>query len=275
MQKSLIKLFSFLLPTVMARFAYKQLTSPQIRKLRANELETLDKAKKEPFHFKGFDIQTYHWPGGADAVLLIHGWEGQAGNFSDIVERLLQEGYSVFAFDGPSHGFSSRGETSLFEFSELVGVMVQRTGVKKLISHSFGGVATVYGLYTNQAHPIEKYLLLTSPDRFLDRIEGVAKQVGITDKVKQLLIARLEKETQVKVETLNVSSFAPQIDVKQALIIHDKNDKVIPIAQSKRIHDNWPVCDFVEIEGTGHFRILRTDFVIDQVVSFLNSDGGE
>ena len=269
MQKQIVKIFSFLLPSAMTRFAYKQLTNPQIRKLRPNELVTLDKAQKEKISFKGFDIQTYHWPGGPDSILLIHGWEGQAGNFSDIIERLIQEGYSVYAFDGPSHGFSSRGRTSLFEFSDLVGLMVERTGVKKLISHSFGGVATVYGLYKNPVHSIDKYLLLTSPDRFLDRIEGVSAQVGITDKVKQRLIRRLEEEAQLNVEALNISSFAPQLDVKKAMIIHDKGDKVIPIAQSKSIYRNWPVCDFVEIEGTGHFRILRTDFVIDKVVSFL------
>lgn len=271
MQKRLIKFFSFLLPATMARFAYKQLTNPQIRKLRENELLTLDKAVKEQFHFKGFDIQTYHWEGGPEAVLLIHGWEGQAGNFSDIVERLLAEGFSVFAFDGPSHGFSSRGKTSLFEFSDLVGTLIERTKAKKLISHSFGGVATVYGLYKNPSHAIEKYILLTSPDRFLDRIEDVSRQVGITNAVKQRLIRQLEKEAELKVDTLNVSTFAPQIDVKKALIIHDKNDQVIPIAQSKRIHENWSVCEFLEVEGTGHFRILRTDFVIDEIVAFLQA----
>lgn len=269
MQKSIVKLFSFLFPSVMTRMTYKQLTNPQIRKLRANELLTLDKAVKENFPFKGFDIQTYHWPGGPESVLLIHGWEGQAGNFSDIIERLLQEGYSVYAFDGPSHGFSSKGRTSLFEFSDLVGLMVQRIGAKKLISHSFGGVATVYGMYQNPAHTIEKYLLLTSPDRFMDRIDGVSAQVGISEKVKHRLIQQLEEEMNVDVQTLNVSDFAPQLDVNKSMIIHDKGDKVIPIAQSRSIYENWPACDFVEITGTGHFRILRTDFVIDQVIEFL------
>jgi hypothetical protein len=44
--KNIIRILSYLLPDVIANFAYKQLTSPQIKKLRPNELETLDKAQK-------------------------------------------------------------------------------------------------------------------------------------------------------------------------------------------------------------------------------------
>ncbi len=269
MKKAIVRTFSTLLPSVMVKFAYQQLTNPQQRKLRANEVQTLDKAQKEIFSFKGFDIQTYYWPGGPNKVLLIHGWEGQAGNFSDIIERLLVEGFSVYAFDGPSHGFSSKGKTSLFEFNELVGEMIKRSDSKNLISHSFGGVATTYSLYTNPSIAIDKYLLLTTPDRFLDRIEDISRQVGISNQVKLRLIDRLEKEIDLEVASLNVSDFVQALNVKEALIIHDKNDKVIPISQSKGVQAKWPNCELLEIEGTGHFRILRTDFVIDKAIDFF------
>lgn len=269
MQKKLIQFLSTLFPTLVVNMAYKQLTNPQFRKLRENELEVLKLAKQETFPFQGFDIQLYTWEEGPQKVMLIHGWEGQAGNFSDMVQRLLKEGYTVYAFDGPSHGFSSKGATSLFEFSELVGVLIKRWGVNKLVSHSFGGVATNFSLGTNPGIEIEKYALLTTPDRFSDRIQDVSEMVGINEEVKNRLIKRIERETQIKVESLNVSDYAPKGNVKEALIIHDKNDKVIPIGQSRNVHQNWPASKMIEIEGTGHFRILRTDFVIDKVINFL------
>ncbi|MEM1136818.1 MAG: alpha/beta fold hydrolase, partial [Bacteroidota bacterium] len=123
MKRAAIKFLSTIAPRLMVNLAYNQLTNPQIRKLRAHELEIIDQAEKAVFEFKGFQIQTYKWAGGKEKVLLIHGWEGQAGNFAELIEKLLQNNYSVYAFDGPSHGFSSKGETSLFEFSELVGVI--------------------------------------------------------------------------------------------------------------------------------------------------------
>ncbi|MGH1365953.1 MAG: alpha/beta fold hydrolase [Calditrichia bacterium] len=267
--KFLIRILSVLLPGFTVKLAYKSLTSPQVRKLRERELAVLDKAKRETLPFKDFDIQLYEWTGGPDTVLLVHGWEGQAGNFSDLVERLLEKNYTVIAFDGPSHGFSSGGKTSLFEFTELVSDLLARYKMNKIISHSFGGVATAFALHSNPDIEIEKYCLLTTPDRFLDRIEDVAKQVGITENVKQRLIKRLEEETGIPAASMNVSDYLKTANVKQALIIHDKDDQVIPIEISRHIQQGWPVCDIDEVEGTGHFRMLRTDFVLDRVVTFL------
>jgi pimeloyl-ACP methyl ester carboxylesterase len=183
----------------------------------------------------------------------------------------MEQNYTIYAFDAPSHGFSSKGRTSLFEFTELVGILIGKYGVTKLVSHSFGGVATTYALFKNRDLKIDKYLLLTVPDRFLERINDVAEQVGITEKVKNKLIKRLESETKLDINNLNVSDFVKVINVKKALIIHDKNDTVIPINRSKNVHHNWESSEFIEIEGTGHFRILRTKSVIDKTLEFLNN----
>jgi len=268
MRKALAKIASDLLPNLIVSYTYQQLTNPQVRKLREHELEVLAQSNKETYPFKGFDIQL--WKGGEQKILLIHGWEGQAGNFSDLIEALLAKGYTVYAFDAPSHGFSSKGKTSLFEFTELVGVLIRKYGVTKLISHSFGGVATTYALFSNPDLHIDKYVLLTTPDKFTERIDDVSEMVGITDKVKNRLIDRLEEETNQDVKALNVSDFVQSINVEQSLIIHDKNDKVIPITRSQNVHRNWPVSEFKEVEGTGHFRILRTKEVIEQVVAFID-----
>ena len=269
MRKSLVKIASRIIPNLVVSFAYKQLANPQIRKLRDNELRTLEKAEREDFPFEGFNIKLYTWKGGNDKVLLIHGWEGQAGNFSDLVESLIEKGYTVYSFDGPSHGFSSKGKTSLFEFTDLVGMLIKKFGVSNLISHSFGGVATTYALYKNQDIEIDKYALLTTPDKFTERIDDVVNTVGITNGVKKRLIKKLEIEAKADVNSLNVSDFVKSINVKKSIIIHDKNDKVIPITSSLNVHRNWNVSTFKEIQGTGHFRILRTQSVIEDVVNFL------
>jgi len=270
MKKKIIRIASNLFPNLITSFAYKQLTNPQVHKLRPNELATLEQAEKKKYKFKDFEIQLYTWSGGDKKILLIHGWEGQAGNFSDLVETLVQNGFTVYSFDGPSHGSSSKGSTSLFEFTELVELLIRKNKVKNLVSHSFGGVATTYALFTNLDLYIDKYVLLTTPDKFTERIDDVSEKVGITYKVKNKLIKKLEKELKLDVRTLNVSTFVKDINVKDALIIHDKNDKVIPISQSRNVHSNWNKSELIEIQGTGHFRILRTKEVIDKVLDYLN-----
>ncbi|HAP63263.1 MAG TPA: hypothetical protein DCR93_28435 [Cytophagales bacterium] len=269
MNKALIQFLSAVAPSAVVSMAYKTLANPQIKKLRPHEIDVLDQAKKERFAFKGFDIQLYAWGTGEKTILLIHGWEGQAGNFADIIDRLRQANYRVYAFDAPSHGFSSRGKTSLFEFTELAGVMIRKYGVDTLMSHSFGGVATTYALFQNQDLLIDKYVLLTTPDRFMDRIQYVSDSLGIPEKVKNRLVDRLNRETGQNAEDLNVSDFVKSVQVKQALILHDKNDKVIPLASSQQVCRGWGSCRLVEVEGTGHFRILREASVMDQVMVFL------
>ncbi|MEO0573222.1 MAG: alpha/beta hydrolase [Bacteroidota bacterium] len=269
MNKQIVRIVSNLFPKLITSFAYKKLTNPQVRKLRQNERITLEKATKEKIIFKNFEIQLYTWQGGKKEVLLVHGWEGQAGNFSDLIEALLKNGYTVHAFDGPSHGFSSKGQTSLFEFTELVAVLIRKYQVKLLISHSFGGVATTFGLYNNKDLKINKYIMITTPDKFIERIDDVVESVGIGKNVKDLLIQKLQKETGLEVKRLNVSEFVKSINVKKALIIHDINDKVIPITRSRNVHNNWSISQFQEVEGTGHFRILRTKEVSEIVMNFL------
>lgn len=269
MNKRLVRVASALFPDLITSFAFNKLTNPQVRKLRDHELKTLNKAEQADFDFEGFNIKLYTWNGGDKKVLLIHGWEGQAGNFSDLVERLIGEGFTVYAFDGPSHGFSSKGSTSLFEFTTLVGVLIRKFDVRNLVSHSFGGVATTYALFKNQDLEIDKYLLLTTPDKFTERIDDVSEMVGISDKVKNKLVQKLEQEAGVEVANLNVSEFVKTVKVNQAMIIHDINDKVIPISRSINVHNNWPVSELKKVSGTGHFRILRSEDVLCDVMEYL------
>ncbi len=271
MKKSLVHFLSRYFPGLVVSFAYQQLTNPQVRKLRAHEDAVLDLANQETLRFKGFNIKLYSWGQGPKKVLLIHGWEGQAGNFADLVEKLLEADYTIYAFDAPSHGYSSRGKTSLFEFTELVGVLIRKFEVKTLVSHSFGGVATTYALSNNPDLHMDKYLRLTTPDRVSERINDVSESIGITQQVKELLIKRLEKETGQNVASLNVSNFVQKIHVQEALIIHDKDDKVIPIERARNVYEHWPQAGFSTLEGTGHFRILRETAVLNAALSFLEA----
>jgi len=271
MKKPIIKLLSRIFPNTVAKIAYKKFTNPQTRKLREHEVIMLDKAKKLKTKIGNFEIQTYEWGNVEDErILLIHGWEGQAGNFTDIIQELLKNKYYVISFDGPSHGFSSKGNASLFSFGDLVGIMIKKYKCKKLVSHSFGGVATTHALFKNPELKVDKYVLLTTPDKLSQRVDDVAKFLGVTKNVKDILIKKLETEISLDLNQASVSNFVRKINVAESMIIHDRNDIVIPIAQSRNVHQSWKVSHFREIEGTGHFRILRTKEVIDMIIEFMN-----
>lgn len=272
-KKKIVQISSSLFPSAFSNFAYKKLTTPQSHKLKQNDIVNLDSSTKSRFNFKSAEIQVYQWIKGDNSpVLLVHGWEGQAGNFSSIISRLLAENLSVVTFDGPSHGLSSKNSgTSLFEFAEVVGVILEKYGVKSVISHSFGGVATMYSLAQNPSLAIDKYILLTTPNKFLDRIETVAEEVGISKRVKERLINRLEIELKMDLSKISVADLSRNVNVKSALILHDELDKVISINESKAVNDVWSICNLEIIHDTGHFKILNAELVHNRIISFLQA----
>lgn len=270
MSSTLLRLISRLFPAQVAARAYRQLTQPQVRKLREHELTVLDRAQKTRIPFQSFEIQLYQWGEGGEPILLIHGWEGQAGNFADWIDPLLRAGFMVHAFDAPSHGFSSRGGASLFEFGQLVETLIDRFGVHKLLSHSFGGVATTFALMNRPDFHIDRYGMLTIPNRFLDYVEDLAQKYGLTSTVKQRLLDRVQRETGYAPESLVVSDYVSKVDsVKAALLLHDQEDRVIPLAKGQAVAEAWAPVQWEVITGTGHFRILRTPTVIDRMVGWL------
>jgi pimeloyl-ACP methyl ester carboxylesterase len=270
MRKTLIHLASQLAPQLMVRIAHNHLNNPQVRKLRDHEEAVLQTADVSIYPFKGFDIKLYHWRGEGPRVLLIHGWEGQAGNFSDLIVALRSAGYDIMAFDGPSHGHSSKGLTSPIEFAELVKKLVPVFRPRHLISHSFGGVATTFALSELPDFEVESYTMVTTPDRFMDRIQEISRQVGVSDKVRDLLIDRMRGEVDTPLEKLNVSEWVKGMNVGRGLILHDRADRVIPLEVSQRVHQSWPGSVFEVVEGTGHFRILRSPDVVSRIVSFVS-----
>ena len=65
-------------------------------KIRSHEKDQLEKAQKENFAYIDFNIQLYKWGNGEKHILLVHGWEGHAGNFADLIQRLIQLQINLF-----------------------------------------------------------------------------------------------------------------------------------------------------------------------------------
>jgi pimeloyl-ACP methyl ester carboxylesterase len=271
MKNKLVRIFSWVFPKIAANIAYQKLVMPQSGRSRIKENEVLELAEKSIEVFNGFNIQTYCWKGGKSKILLIHGWEGQAGNFSSLVPLLLNIGYTVYAFDAPSHGNSSKGKTNLFEYTNLVGQLIKKYNVKQLVSHSFGGVAVTYALFKHPEIKIDSYVLFTTPDKFSERMKEVLKQNGMSLSVEKHLVDRFKTESGDDPYKLNVSEFVKKLNIGKVLILHDKHDRVIPISRSKNVQKNWKNCTLVELENTGHFRILHDSNALQHAIEFLKS----
>ena len=56
-------------------------------------------------------------------------------------------------------------------------------------------------------------------------------------------------------------------------MIHDENDKEVPVAVGKNVAKAWPGAELIVTEGLGHQRILRDAGVRDSAVRFIDAIG--
>src|SRR5687768_1818290 len=95
------------------------LTPPQPRYAGQSALDLID-ARSQIVEHKGRAIATWRWgQRDAPAVLLAHGWGGNAAQLRGFVYPLLCVGYRVIAYDQPAHGVSGGKMTGLPDFADV------------------------------------------------------------------------------------------------------------------------------------------------------------
>lgn len=270
--KIYFKVMNALFPSILAKQVYQFMSNPRVKKLRAFEDKILDEAEQEHIRFKTFDIQTYAWGNPKHKVaLLIHGWEGQAGNFGAMVDILLAKNYYIIAFDGPAHGRSSKGNTNMFEFSELAAVFLHKYKPTTIISHSFGSVTTMIAMSNNIDIPIKQWVVVTTPHDFKDRIEQISETLGVGTKTINKVIKMVEADMGVSIDSLNVKTYSTKIKhVENILIVHSKMDKILPIESARIAHKEISQSQLIELDNLGHYSILWSDELKEIIINQLN-----
>lgn len=261
-------------PSISAKQVYKVMSNPRIKKLRDFEDKVLNEAIQTTIDYNKFKIKTYQWGKSSDRIaFLVHGWEGQAGNFGGIIPLLLKSGYQVMSFDAPSHGYSSKGSTNMFEYISLVSQLMTDYKPNFVVSHSFGSIASAVAISENQDLAIDQWIMVTSPFSFRQRLEGVRQMVNVTDRTISRLISRFESDTQMSVADMSMANYCAQIhNVKEIKIIHSVDDKVLPIASSKQVHNHLPKAKMIELKGMGHYRILWSDELKEIIQTSIDTE---
>lgn len=247
------------------------MSNPRIRKLRDSEESVLSKSITEKLVYKNFKIQKYQWGDqNQKTALLIHGWEGRAGNFAAIVDILIQNKYHVVAYDAPSHGKSSIKKTSMFEFAEFIESQFADLKPQVIISHSFGSVNTARIFRNNPEFNLDMWIMVTTPHNFLSRVNGISDHFGIKSKAKNELIKRIQNDTNEDINHINMATYCQELsNVKNTVIVHSKTDKVLPIEGAREVAKAFKRSRLIELDNLGHYSILWSDElkkIIDQNV---------
>jgi pimeloyl-ACP methyl ester carboxylesterase len=246
------------------------LTPPRSRDGAASALDLID-AKSSTLIHKGRHIATWTWGARsteAPAVLLAHGWGGNAAQMRAFAFPLLQAGYRVIAYDQPAHGVSEGKLTGLPDFAEVLGAVAARhAGVEAVVAHSLGGAAAALSLYTHKVS-FKKIVLVSPPSDLVGYSRRFARWYWMPEPVRKAMQTAIEDRYGVRWEDIELSRVAPRL-AADALVIHDRDDRLMPWTHGASVARHWPGAQLMLTDGLGHRRILGDAAVTRAAADFI------
>lgn len=249
-------------------FALKLFFRPLNFPLPEREKPIRERAKKRKLRTARSPFLLYEWgnPEGIK-ILLVHGWSGRGTQFYKIIEKLVERGFHVFAFDAPAHGGSPQKKTHMLEFADAIVLTEEKFGpFTYAIGHSLGGMAIFNAMKRNFS--VRKVVVIGTPDNIRHVVEDFCEKIHASNRVADGIVSHIEKRYSMKIEEASTDHLANKFD-PGGLIIHDEDDQDISIENAKALARFWPNASLVITKGLGHRRVLIDQKIIDAIMGFL------
>jgi pimeloyl-ACP methyl ester carboxylesterase len=254
-------------PGLMGRWAYRLWFRTHRQAGPARELSLAGNAEHLTLRVDGLPLAVYRW-GAGPVIVFVHGWSGRATQASAFVGPLTAAGYCVLAFDAPAHGNTPGRRTNMLEFAAALRAIAAVYGpLHGAITHSFGAMVLAYAL--RHGLTVARAVCIGAPARLEFLVERFARLLALPEPVLNDLRRRLEKRFAEDVwEAMSTDSNARMLNVP-ALIVHDRDDREVPVRQGELIAEAWPGAQWLATRGLGHRRILRDAATVQAVVDFI------
>ncbi|MDZ4728250.1 MAG: alpha/beta hydrolase [Leptospira sp.] len=242
--------------------------STQKQELSRKEIQILSIAEEDIFHFENQNIQYYHWKGNGQKILLVHGWNGNTGNFFKIIPELVAKGYDVFGIDLPGHGNSNGRYSNIVISAKSIRQLVSIVGNPEIIiSHSFGGAVSTVAQELGVT--AEKLVYIAPPLKLEILRENFCKEFNLSSIEGDYMRSIIERKVKRPLSSIDLEYAGKKFN-NQLLVIHDKNDIEIPIDLGRAVAKAWKKSELFETEGLGHRLILRSQLVVGKILEFLS-----
>lgn len=248
-----INLLSLFAPKKAVRLAYRFFTQPRAGKLLKNDLPGILRESQTETVVQGdLVFQAYIWPGNATTVLLVHGWESNAGRWKLLISYLKKAGCTIVALDAPAHGLTGGEEFNIPRYAAFIEYMVQRYKPQFMVGHSIGGATALY--YQSHYHTtttIEKMVVMGAPCDLRTVINNFQKTLWLAPWVMRGMKMLLTDSYKVNPDDFCGDMFATKISTP-GLLVHDKKDPTVSYKEGLKIAKAWPAARFVTTKGLGH-----------------------
>ncbi len=253
-------------PPLAGLWLQRLFTTPIRHRVPDRERDWVQSARRSSLAFNGGSLAIYEW-GHGPRILLVHGWSGRATQLGAFVQPLVEQGFSVLAFDAPGHGGASGSRSALPEFAFAMERVLERFGdVHGIIAHSMGTAATSFVL--TRGASAKRLAYIAPPENPGNYLFRAARFLNFPDSIAPRAQRHIEEKYGVLFESARGIHLAPQIDTP-LLIVHDEKDSDVPFAEGQRLADAWQGSTLHRTQGLGHTRILRDPDVVQRVVGFI------
>ena len=232
-------------------------------------------AQAEPLDVRVHGRHLAAWSRGhGPAILLVHGWGGNAGQMRALADPLLAQGFRVVLFDAPAHGLSDPSRlggrrVSMFEIADALRVVAAAAGpIAGLVAHSGGCTATALALRDGWRGP--QRIAFVAPFALpSEAIEPFGQAIGASADVTARFRAMVERRFGRPWTDFDMPGLASRRTVPPLLVVHDRDDREVPPFHGRKLARTWPDARLFETRGLGHRRLLRDADVASEIAGFL------
>lgn len=257
-------------PGLMNRFAYNLWLTPTRFKMSTREKAAANMADASFIVVNGLKIRVWSW-GQGPTVLFIHGWSGRGTQISSFVYPLNQAGFKVMSFDLPAHGHSEGKRTNAFDISQSISEVIKRIdNLHSVITHSFAGL--IFGYYYHPEIPLKNGVMICPPATLDTAFKQFTESLELPQSVETYVLQTLKHDFGDDVfEKLSLITNVTKI-TQPILVVHDKEDDIVPIESGKQIANALPHGTMYETSDLGHHKILHDKTVIDRVLQHIRAN---
>ncbi|NQW36386.1 MAG: alpha/beta hydrolase [Flavobacteriales bacterium] len=259
----------FLAIPLAGKFVIRLFQSPIQHQMPEREQMMYKSATKERLKIEAInkEIQVYKYGFSKRKILILHGWAGRGTQLFTIADKLLENRFMVISVDGPAHGHSDGTRTNMTEFRETVKVLQEKYGpFEAAIGHSFGGMVLLKS--ADSFLKINKLVVMGTANDVREIIHDLSRKLKLKSATAEYVLRKLEKQYNTPLETSTSVSSAKNIDIP-TLVIHDTDDKDVPVRCAYQIRQNLSKGSLLITHGLGHQRILKDPSIQNHIIEFL------
>jgi len=272
----LIKLYFTILsnisPKVAANSAFEVFQKVRKKDIRDREKGFYTDAKAQKLNFKNEDLDVFEFgTDSKDLVILIHGWDSNAGCMYGFVDELLEKKKRIISINLPAHANYKADKTNFYEcklaFKTLLKNLPEHDNLS-IIAHSFGSGISTYAL-SELNIKIDKLIFLTSPNVIEDIFIDFKKMIGLSKKSYSILKQKADKILGERLDQLVMEDKLTDFNFNHLHLIHDINDKIIPYSNTVSMNKAIENSTITSFENVGHYRMLWNKKVIASCIEYL------